>query len=196
MGHLSLYHDKALFEAIVAGNEAAFETLFHRYKSNVYGSAFKWTRSAHASEEITQEVFIRLWTGRHNLASVQEPLAYIYRMVSNKVKDYLQSDSNRETILRKVREEQPAFSIITEETIQLNNTSQLLNEAMQQLSQQKRKVYAMNRQEGKSIHEIAEELQLSPNTVKTHLYDALHTLRRYLKNAGTFLFILGSQLFQ
>lgn len=190
----SLCHDKVLFEAIASGNEAAFEALFYRYKTNVYGSAYKWTRSAHVAEEIAQEVFIRLWTSRTSLSKVEDPLAYIYRIVSNRVKDYLRNDVNREKILRKVREEQPAFSNITEDTIAANTTNRLIMEAMARLSGQKRNIYYMNRQQGKSIKEIASELHLSPNTVKTHLYEALHLVRNYLKNAEILLLLIISTL--
>lgn len=183
-------NDKLLFDAIASGNEAAFEALFHRYKANVYASAYKWTRSAHVAEEIVQEVFIRLWTSRSCLMAVEDPLAYIYRMVSNKVRDYFKNDLNREHILRKVREEQPAASNITEDMIAANTMNRLIAEAMARLSGQKRHIYYMNRQQGKSIKEIANELHISPNTVKTHLYEALHVVRNYLRNAGILLLLL------
>lgn len=193
-GSFSQCHDKVLFEAIASGSEAAFEELFHRYKATVYGSAYKWTKSNHVAEEIAQEVFIRLWTSRTALKEVEEPVAYIYRIISNRVKDYLQSDLNRENILRKVREEQPAFSNITEDTIAVNTTNRLITEAMDKLSGQKRNIYFMNRQEGKSVKEIADELHISPNTVKTHLYEALHMVRNYLRNAEGLLFLILSLL--
>ncbi|MES1250253.1 MAG: sigma factor, partial [Chitinophaga rupis] len=69
---------KAFFEAIAAGDEAAFEALFRQCRGRVYTLAFKWTKSGFAAEEITQDVFISIWTGRAHLADVRDARAYFY----------------------------------------------------------------------------------------------------------------------
>ena len=80
---------KAIFNAIAQGSETAFESLFVQFRSKVYAAAFKFTKSAYAAEEITQDTFIALWASRSQLAAFNDPPAYLYTIVANKVSLYL-----------------------------------------------------------------------------------------------------------
>jgi len=186
---------RALFEAIAAGDEASFEALFRQCRARVYTLAFKWTKSAFASEEITQDVFISLWTGRVHLSGVRDPRAYFYTILYNKISRYLKNEANKARILKlslwNVRES----SNETEETIYANEGQKFINKAIGQLSPQKKLIYELNRREGKSYREIAKTLNLSPHTVKSHLITAMKLIRNYLKdNALSVLWFIATFL--
>jgi len=186
---------KALFEAIAAGDEAAFEALFRQCRARVYTLAFKWTKSAFAAEEITQDVFISVWTGRGHLSDVQDARAYFYTILYNKVSRYLKNEANKARILRASLQGAKEFSNETEDTVYLNEGQRFINKAIGRLSPQKKLIYELNRREGKSYHEIAERLNLSPHTVKSHLVQAMKLIRNYLKdNALSVLWLLASLL--
>jgi RNA polymerase sigma-70 factor (ECF subfamily) len=70
----------------------------------------------------------------------------------------------------------------TEERIYANEGQRFINNALAQLSPQKKLIYELSRKEGKSYDEIAETLHLSPHTVKSHLVKALKFIRNYMKN--------------
>jgi RNA polymerase sigma-70 factor (ECF subfamily) len=182
---------KALFEAIAAGDEAAFEALFRQCRGRVYAVAFKWTKSAFAAEEITQDVFISVWTGRDHLSDVQDARAYFYTILYNKVSRYLKNEANKAKILRASLQGAKEFSNETEETVYANEGQRFINKAIGRLSPQKKLIYELNRREGKSYHEIAEKLKLSPHTVKSHLLQAMKLIRNYMKdNALSVLWLL------
>ena len=88
-----------LFEAIARGEENAYKALFEKYSLKVYAVALKWTKSAFAAEEITQDVFISIWISRTMLSSVKDPQAYIYTIIYNKVNRYLKKETNTARIL-------------------------------------------------------------------------------------------------
>jgi RNA polymerase sigma-70 factor (ECF subfamily) len=186
---------KALFEAIAAGDEAAFEALFLQCRARVYTLAFKWTKSSFAAEEITQDVFISIWTGRAHLSDVKDPRAYFYTILYNKISRYLKNEANKARILQLSMWKFREYSNETEETIYANEGQRFINKAVGQLSPQKKLIYELNRKEGKSYDEIAKTLNLSPNTVKSHLLQAMRSIRNYMKDNVLSILCLLASLF-
>jgi RNA polymerase sigma-70 factor (family 1) len=178
---------KALFEAIAQNDERAFKMLFDLYKSRTYAVAFKLTKQAYASEEITQDVFISIWVSRAQLAHVKNAEAYIYTVIYNKVSRYLKKESNQERILQLSIWNTKPYSNETEETVFAHDQQKLLGEAVQQLSPQKKLMYELHEVQGKSYDEIAKTLDLSPHTVKSHVLQALKFLRNCLKDRVLFI---------
>ena len=177
----------ALFNAVATGDEAAFKMLFELYKIKLYAVAFKWTKSDYDAEEITQEIFIGIWNSRAKLADVSDPQAYIYTAAYNKVKRYLKTQANQERILQLVLKNEKKYSNETDETILAADKMKFINSAIAQLSSQKKLVYDLSRNHGKSYEDIAETLHLSKNTVKTHLSQAVKFVRNYVKTNALLL---------
>ena len=178
---------RALFEAIAGGDENAFKELFEQYKQKVYAVAFKWTKLDFAAEEITQDVFISIWTSRAQLPAVNDPSAYIYTIVFNKVSRHLKKEANKTRILQLSLWYANEASNETEETIYANDGQKFVNRAIDKLSPQKKMIYRLKRVEGKSYDEIAETLHLSPHTVKSHLLKAIKFIRNYVRDNALLL---------
>jgi len=185
-------HYKPLFEAIARGEEAAFKNLFELYKAKIYAVALKWTKSSFAAEEITQEVFISIWTSRAKLPAVNDPPAYLYTIIYNKVSRHLKKEANQSRILQQWRAKD--FSNETEETIIANNSEKFISNVIEQLSPQKKLIYKLNRYYGKSYTEIGETLHLSPHTVKSHLAKAVKIIRNYVKETALVITLITISL--
>jgi len=173
---------KLLFEKIGKGDETAFREFFELYRSRVYNTAFKLTKSTFAAEEITQDTFIGIWTGRVHLIHVSNPLGYLHTALYNKISRHLKKEANKARILRLSGWHAREWVNETEERIYANEGQRFINNALAQLSPQKKLIYELSRKEGKSYDEIAETLHLSPHTVKSHLVKALKFIRNYMKN--------------
>ena len=179
---------KALFIAIAREDEYSFKIFFEQYRAKVYALAYKWTKSEFAAEEITQDVFISIWTGRAHLSRVQDPTAYLYTAVYNKISRHLKKEANKERILELSLWNVRQSSNETEERVYANEGQRFAERAVAQLSPQKKLIYELSRQEGKSYDEIAERLNLSPHTVKSHLLKAVKFVRNYMKNNALTIF--------
>ncbi|MBL1411557.1 RNA polymerase sigma-70 factor [Sphingobacterium faecale] len=167
------------------GNELAFNHYFSVYNKQVYGYILAIVKDSFVAEEITQDVFIKLWSCRDLLHNIRNIDNYIFVLCRNRSLNYL----------RKVRHDQEALaelkkfisdhhSPVDEHLLQCDY-EQLLAEAVSSLSPQRRIVFQLSRYEGLSIQEIAEQLHLSPNTVKNHLVVSLKYIRQYLeRHAG------------
>jgi RNA polymerase sigma-70 factor (ECF subfamily) len=173
---------KLLFEKIGKGDEAAFREFFEQYRARVYNTALRLTKSTFAAEEITQDTFISIWTGRQHLPGVHDPIAYLHVALYNKISRYLKKEANKSRILHLSSWHAREWTNDTEERVYANEGQRFINNALAQLSPQKKLIYELSRKEGKSTNEIAETLHLSPHTVKSHLVKTLKFIRNYMKN--------------
>ncbi len=178
---------KAFFEAIAREEESSFKAFFEQYRKRVYSLAYKLTKSVFAAEEITQEVFISVWSARQRLSAVRDAETYFYTIIYNKVSRHLRKEANKATILRLFVSNATGFSNETEEAIDANEGQRFVNKALAQLSPQKKLIYELSRKEGRSHDEIAVALRLSPHTVKSHLVKAVKFIRNYMKNNALFI---------
>ncbi|GGA91909.1 DNA-directed RNA polymerase sigma-70 factor [Puia dinghuensis] len=172
----------AFFNAIAAGDETAFELFFEQTRVRVYTLAYRWTKSVFAAEEITQDVFISVWTGRRHLAAVKDAESYFSTIIYNKIYRHLRKEASKARVLQLSSRTADKSSNETEETIYINDGERFINKALEHLSPKKRLIYHLSRKEGKSYDEIAAALRLSPHTVKSHLAHALKFIRNYMKD--------------
>ena len=184
--------DKALFERIATGDEAAFSIIFFRYTARLAPFVTRLLQSDSWSEEIVQDVFLRLWQSRPQLASIEQPSAYLYQMASNRTLDYIKRNA-RDVKLQYYAARWLAPATDHPDTQQdFREIDRLLKEAVNRLPAQRRKVYQLVREEGLSHAEIADQLQISKHTVRNHVAEALQEIRIYLRDHGVMIvFLLG-----
>ncbi|HEY8389278.1 MAG TPA: RNA polymerase sigma-70 factor [Parasegetibacter sp.] len=188
--------EEELLKEIAEGNEIAFATIFHRYKSSLYSFALKITKSAEAAEELVQECFVKLWSGRSNLREVDNATRYIHMIVKNASLDHLRKLALDSKIQQKFEQGQNVDNSALN-NMDLSETRKMIRQALKLLSPHQRQVFEMSRFKGMSYNEIAETLNISPNTVRNHLVKSLKMIRNYLEshyNIIVSLFILATVL--
>jgi len=170
--------------------ERHFKEIFDQYKNRVYGYVFAISHSAYTAEEITQEIFIKLWLCRDLLSGIENLDGYIFTMARNKSLNYLRRANQDEKLMQELISRMKPFSTETDETIAFKEGEKLLNEALELISPQRRLVYQLSRTQGMSYDEIAQHLNLSRNTVKNHLVSALSFIRTYLGKHNEMLLLI------
>jgi RNA polymerase sigma-70 factor (family 1) len=172
---------KELFERIALGDEAAFKILFETYRSKFFAAVFNVTKSVVVAEELTQEAFINIWRSRAGLTKVDNPNAYLYKIILNLLHTYFCKESNESQIRDHARFRRGEADYSTIELLEVKETEQLIARAVERLPRQQKTVYRLSRERGMKYHEIAAELKISPNTARNHLIEALKAVRLYLK---------------
>lgn len=159
--------------------------MFNHYKDRFYYVALKMTGLEHASEETVQEVFIQIWKQRESLAGVENPDAYFFTILYRQVYQFY-----KKTALEKKLElaiaEAPISKNFTDETVMAKESERLINEAVSRLPAQQQLVFKLSKQEGLSREEIAAQMNISPNTVRNHLAEAMKSIRIYLSDLALF----------
>lgn len=173
-----IIEDKDLFYGIAAGNTDAFRQLFTRYNNRVYAYSLKITRSAYCAEEITQEVFLKVWLHAADLAEIENPQAWIVTIARNLCYTYLKKTA-REACINLDSSDLPlAENMNADRLVEDRDLLSQVQQAARRLSPQQQLVYRLSREEGLRKKEIARVLHISENTVKAHLTTALRKIRQ------------------
>ena len=190
--------DDQLISRITEGDELAFTQFYQQYYPLVYGVALKITHSSLLSEEIVQEVFLKIWIKRCDLKKIDNIAAYLIVISRNHVFKVLkQIARNYKTIL--LEENDAGFAHNNLENVILDKENNLLlHKAIERLPQQQKQVYTLIKDQGLKREEAAEILHLKPETIKFHLAQAMKNIRSYCAFhldlvAVLLLFILPSQ---
>ena len=187
-----VHNDRALFKQISAGDEKAFRAIFELYKVELFKVVIRLTKSRVIAEEIIQEVFIGLWVSREHLIKVEEPVSYIYRILFNRTSNYLRKEANQQRIIKAAMKHTQSSSDATEQMLDVNDTEQLIEQALVQLPPRQKTVYKLHCQQGLSNEEIASQLHVSQHTIKSHLSKAIGFIRTYLGNMSVVIAWLAS----
>jgi RNA polymerase sigma-70 factor (family 1) len=161
-----------------------FEDVFERYKRQVYAQVYAISKSEYAAEEITQEIFIKLWLNKEALKDVKNIGAYLYTISRNYSLNYLRKAASDTRLVNELFRVAVTNDNNTEASIRVAECKRLISDAVNQLSPQRRLVYKLNKEEGLNYDEIAAQLNLSKHTVKNHLLSALQIIGTYLSKNG------------
>ena len=161
------------------GSEEAFTQIFDHYQGKIYGVALQFLRSPALAEEIVQDVFLKLWLKRTELPVIRRLDDYLFIMARNLVFDRLKKASYEADALTEFAKDASNIDD-AEYLVRQHQCQQLLQEIIERLPPQQRQVYQMARTGGLSHQKIAEKMQLSRLTIKSHMASALQSIRKYL----------------
>lgn len=172
----STKHEQDLLIRLSEGDSTAFSEIFHEYKHRIYATALRLMGSPTHAEEIVQEVFIKIWTNRHTMHVVEHFRAYLFTTARNHIYNALRQLAREKTDGFTTQE--PACKG-TEEKVISRDLERVLQNAVRRLPPQQERVYRLTKVEGLPRNEVADMLQLSPETVKIHLARAMRSIREY-----------------
>lgn len=176
----SLHNDQHLFKQIATGDERAFRQVFHAYNAKLHPFVLKVVHSESVAEDIIQETFLRLWLHRAEVAEMEYPASWLYKVASNLSLTRLRSQAAEVRRLQQIacRERVEPDHVI--ESISAKEIQMLLIQAIDQLPPKRQHIYKLSREQGLSYEGIAKELHISPNTVKNQLVSAFKFIKEYL----------------
>jgi RNA polymerase sigma-70 factor (family 1) len=171
--------EKQLLLKVAGGDERAFRTLFEKYHGVLATHIMRITRLQESTEEIVQDVFLKIWMSRETLSDIHDIRSYLYIVSKNHALDSLKktarervtfSDADWNLVEKSLVHTEP------EDSVPLG----LIDEAIDRLPPQQKKVYLLSRRERKKYSEIAEQLGISRETVKKYLQLATVSISTYI----------------
>lgn len=161
---------------LAAGSEEAFTAIFYHYRGRLYHYIFTITASRETAEDTVHDVFLKIWNNREKMAGIEHMNAYLFRICHNQAISGLRRMAKETLILSELKQEKTPFLSESDPASQKEILASI-QQAVNQLSPQQRQVFLLSRQDGLKHKQIAEQLGVSINTVKTHLGQALRFLR-------------------
>lgn len=174
-----LHINQGLLKKVAEGDGQAFETLFNHYSTKIYQIAFRLTESTVTSEEIVQDVFLKVWLQREKITEVEHFSAWLYTIARNYTFTVLKRMARQEMTTPVSDNYFELFHKDVEHNVDARNYEIMLQKAIQQLSPQQQTIYLAIENQGLTRDEIAARLNLSPETIKTHLAQARRNIRAF-----------------
>jgi RNA polymerase sigma-70 factor (ECF subfamily) len=178
-----------LISQLKKGSSKAFDRLYRMYVKRLYAYCLQFTKSPEDSEEIVQDVFVKLWTDRERIRQEDTLCSLLFIMTKHHLISAFRSKIN-----------QPAYEeyMNCKETMSMDDAGQQLEyrdfiakfkKALHTLPTTQQKVIVLSKMKAFSNKEIAEELALSEQTVKNSLSVGLKKLKEEMGKLY-FLYIL------
>ncbi|MTI32556.1 RNA polymerase sigma-70 factor [Xanthovirga aplysinae] len=172
--------ENEIIAAIQKGNEEVFESIFRNHYEPLCMHAMRYLEDADAAEEVVQELFYQIWQKREELTINSSLKAYLFRSVRNSCLNLIKHEKVKEDYKNynqhriNVAEKQVSLSV------EENELSGLIIQAIEELPEERRKIFKMSRNEGLKYKEIAQHLNISVKTVEAQMGKALRFMREQL----------------
>jgi RNA polymerase sigma-70 factor (ECF subfamily) len=153
-----------------------FEQLFAEYRGPILNYLYRVVGDPGVAEDLTQDAFTRAWRARAQLASVENPRAWLYRIATNAARDHLRrrrllawlplsGESGRQPLLASASHEEMVLE------------SERMRQALLKLSPDNRVALVLYTCQECSVAEIAEALGITPEAARQRLVRARRQLR-------------------
>ncbi len=190
-GQQPLDNDELFLKRAIDENpDKGIELLYRRYFQPLCSHAIKYVGAKTVAEDIVSEVFYEFYRTKAYATINSSYRYYLFRAVRNRAFNHIQSDLRRTEILDDRYDTSNAHSQSPEAISQFEELYQDVQNAVNALPISRRKIYLMNRFEGKRYQEIADELGVSVKTVEVQLYRANKFIRTLLKDKWLPLLLL------
>jgi len=181
MTNTKFQNDIAIIEAWQAGDSDAFEVLYQKYWRKLYVFARRTTPNAEDAQDLIQDVFAQLWMQKEQIDAAVFSESYLFAIVRNKLLDKIRKQYVREEYVQKILQSSSESDFSTQQTILTNDLNNHIHRAVDVLPEKCREVFQLSRFEQLSVDQIAQKLQISPQTVKNQLSKALQVVRFRLR---------------
>ena len=187
-GGLRAAADSDLVARAAAGDGAAFHALVERHRALVYRLAYQFAGNHHDAEDITQDVFIKVYRSLDRFRYDAQLTSWLYRIVMNACIDHKRRQTpagwapfteDAELKMANTPEEGPG----PEDQAYGGQLGDVLESEIARLPPGQRLVFTMRHHEGLKLSEIASASNLAEGTVKRQLHAAVHRLRAALTSA-------------
>ncbi len=170
--------------------KAQFELLFNTWYSKLCSYANGYLKDLDASEEIVQEVMLKIWINRESLEITASIQSYLFRAVRNGCLNVLKHVSIREEYKSYKEREDSVLQRSHEDAMMVSELEIRIREAIDSLPMKRRRVFVMSRYDGMTYQQIAEKLGISVKTVENQMSKALKFLREELAEYLPILLLL------
>lgn len=180
-----------LLVAIAHGDRAAFTLFFDHYHPKVLHVAWLYTHSQSQSDDVVQDVFLRIWLKREQLPLLKSIDNWIFVIARNVSLKALSAGARAALTGEEPPDYLPALERSAESHLEAGQLDELIREALQKVTVQQRRVFELIRLLGLSRAATATALGLQPDTVKMHLLRATRVVRAHLVSQLDYLTLIA-----
>lgn len=178
--------DEALVARAQRGETSAFDVLIERYRQRLYATVYHMTSNHEDANDLVQDTFIKAYRSLHTFKGQSSFYTWVYRIAVNRTINFVKRRKNKGHVslndLDSDIESDPDFvelmAHVTPRTeAGLNELQNILNEALQNLSEDHRTVVVLHDVQGMTHADIAKIMRCPETTVRSRLFYARQLLQ-------------------
>ncbi|KQO01472.1 RNA polymerase subunit sigma-24 [Paenibacillus sp. Leaf72] len=174
--------DEYLIQQIARQDASALEQLYDRYERPVYSFVYRMLKDAMASEEVVQELFVRIWNAASRVEAEEASgkiSTWIFAIARNLAIDWIRKQERRpQQVQGEMILERTVDPLITEQVVEDRMLGEKMKEAIGQLNDDQKQVVEWIYYMGYTQQEVADKHQIPLGTVKSRVRLALRQLRK------------------
>ncbi|MFZ0077349.1 RNA polymerase sigma factor [Exiguobacterium undae] len=171
--------DESLYHEMRSGDELALEALYEKYERLLFSFAHRFTNNDRLSEEVIQEVWMKIWNGRVDFNTDKGKFSsWILTITRNAALDCLRREKRQPTI--EVEERDGGFDEPVERTVIERETASEVRNAVSELKPDQQELIELVYFKGLTQQQISDQLNLPLGTVKTRIRSAIQSLRKII----------------
>ena len=172
--------ENKIIKRFIKGDQCAFEQIYYAYSKKLYHFGLGLLKDPDEASEMVQDVFVTLWEKRERINPDLNFENYLLKMAYNSILKIFRKRSNKRKVIDNLMEESSGITENTQNSVIYDDLYDKAQTCIERMPPKRKMVYKLNRQEGMSAREIAEELGISKRTVEGHLAEALSFLKTEL----------------
>lgn len=170
--------DIELIKALKEGNILAFDQVYYKYSKKLFVFSLKFLKDKQEVEDLIQKVFTAIWERREYLNPEKSFEGYLFKIIRNEIYDIFKLRLIREHYYNYILNDPASDPDDLEKKKMIERVFELANN----LPEKRAKIFRMSKEEGLTYKEIAEQLNISENTVDTQIRHSLNYLRKEMLN--------------
>ncbi|MBE9599856.1 RNA polymerase sigma factor [Pedobacter sp. MC2016-24] len=180
--------DQQLVISLKEGNSSAFAEIYERYWSLLLRHAIGMLQDEDIAQDAVQDVFQMLWEKSVTLNIHTSLSSFLYASLRFRILDQLKHNKVQDRFLSKLQTEIESGVASTDDVIAEKEFARKIEDGLNKLPPKMRKVFELSRIYEYSYREISKELDLSDNTVKRQISNALKIMRESIKRGYAIFF--------
>ncbi|MGX5852062.1 RNA polymerase sigma-70 factor [Dyadobacter jiangsuensis] len=178
---LSNVPEEELMLLLSESNPNAFTRIYREYQAVVFAYANRITKSRPVAEDISQDVFFKIWEQRKTVGSIRHLKKYLLTMSKHSALDWLARKARDQLMREKMRHGAEEFHCDAENVLQSREYHDLLHNAIEKLPPKRKLIFTLCKINGISYDKVAEQLGVAPGTINDHIVKGTRFVKEYLK---------------
>lgn len=173
----ALEDEAEILGRLTDGDELAFTQIYHHYYSSVQSAVIHLLLSPQLAEDVTQEIFLKLWEQRNKLPHIHSFRSYLFIATRNHSLNVLKRAARSKAGLAEIIRHAETVRNTTEETILGNEYLAFIQRCLADLPPRSREIFRMCREQSQTYDEVAAALGVTRDAVKSRMMHAMKVLR-------------------
>lgn len=180
---MPLEDERELIIRFQGGDEGAFNELVKRYQKPIYQLARRFLKSHEEAEDLSQEVFIKVYRELRNFRVDSSFFTWLYRIAVNASINVLRKRKIRQILsLESVGLSIANRTPMPDQQMELHETARVIQEAIERLPRKQKIVFTLRYDQQLPHKEIAQILNRDVGTIKANYHQAIRKLRKAVRS--------------